>query len=144
MNRRNFFAALAVPLGAVLAIHVSDVLAYDNPRRRVRNRLRLRRRIRRHAFTRIRFGRPFWVVPVGLAVGWELAHDHRVVVVRETRIVEQGGVRSEVAVVQDADGKTEQIDITREDTADNRKNLAGSVLDEADTTTPAIEEELQD
>jgi hypothetical protein len=144
MKRRNFFAALAVPLGVVLATHASDVLAYDNPRRRVRYRLRVRRRIRRHAFTRIRFGRPFWVVPIGLAAGWELSHDHRVVVVRETRIVEKNGVASEVAVVQDAGGKTEEIEITREDTADNRQNLAGSVLDEADTTTPAIEEEPRD
>jgi len=141
MKRRNFFAALAVPLGAVLATQASVVFAYDNPRRRVRNRLRVRRRIRRHAFTRIRFSRPFWVVPIGLAVGWELTHDQRVVVVRETRMVEKDGVTSEVAVVQDAGGKTEQIEITREDTADNRKDLAGSVLDDADTTTPALEDE---
>jgi hypothetical protein len=143
MKRRELFAALAVPFGAVLATHVRDVLAYDNPRRRVRHRLRVRRRIRRHAFTRLRFGRPFWVVPIGLAAGWELNHDHRVVVVREVRIVEKDGVKSEVAVVQDAGGKTEEIEITREDTADNRKNLAGTVLDEADTTTPAIEDEPQ-
>jgi len=141
MKRRNFFAGLAVPLGAALATQVSVVFAYDNPRRRARNRLRVRRRIRRHAFTRIRFGRPFWVVPIGLAVGWELSHDRRVVIVRETRIVEKDGVKSEVAVVQHADGKTEQIEITREDTADNRKDLAGSVLDDADTTTPALEDE---
>ena len=141
MKRRNFFAAWAVPLSAVLATQASVVFAYDNPRRRGRNRLRVRRRIRRHAFTRIRFGRPFWVVPIGLAVGWALSHDHRVVIVKETKIVEKGGARSEVAVVQEAGGKTEEIEITREDIADNRKDLAGSVLDAADKTTPAIVEE---
>jgi hypothetical protein len=141
MKRRNFFAVLAAPLGIALTLKAGDVLAYDNPRRWVRPRLRVRRRIRRHVFIRTRFGRPFWVVPVGLAVGWELSHANRVVVVRETRIIEKDGFKSEVAVVQDASGKTEQVEITREDGADNRKNLAGSVLDDADTTTPAIEEE---
>jgi hypothetical protein len=137
MNRRNFFAAVAAPLGAALTLKASDVLAYDNPRRRVRPRLR--RRIRRHVFIRTRFGRPFWIVPLGLAAGWELAHANRVVVVRETRFIQKDGVKSEIAIVQDASGKSEQVEIAREDTPDNGKNLEGSVLEDGDTTTPAIE-----
>ncbi len=140
MERRKLFGALIAPLGIVLGLSMADALAYDNPRRRIRPRLRVRRRIRRHAFIRFRYGRPFWVVPVALAVGWELSLRNRVVVVRETRIVEKDGVKTEVAVVQGPDGKSEQIEITREDTAENREHLEGSVLDEADTTTPAIEE----
>jgi hypothetical protein len=140
MNRRIFFGAVSAPLGIVLGLSMADALAYDNPRRRIRTRLRVRRRIRRHAFIQLRFGRPFWVVPIGLAVGWELSLKNRVVVVRETRVVESDGVKTEVAVVQGPDGKSEQVEITREDTAENRRNLEGSVLDDSDTTTPAIEE----
>jgi hypothetical protein len=101
--------------------------------------LRVRRRIRRHAFTRIHLGRPFWIVPVGLAVGWELHHRDRVVVVRETRIVQKDGARSEVAIVQDAAGKTEEIEIYREDNVDNRKTLEGSVIEDGDKSTPSSE-----
>jgi len=137
MDRRKFFGALSAPLGIVLGLSMAEALAYDNPRRRIRPRVRVRRRIRRHAFIRFRFGRPFWVVPVGLAIGWELNLRNRVVVVRETRVVEKDGVKSEVAVVQGPDGKSEQIEITREDTPENREDLEGSVLDDADTTTPA-------
>ena len=78
------------------------------------------------------------MVPVGLVAGWELSHANRVVVVRETHFIEKAGVKSEVAIVQDASDKIEQVEITREDTAENRRNLQGSVLDDGDTTTPAI------
>jgi hypothetical protein len=139
MDRRKFFGALSAPLGIVLGLSMADALAYDNPRRRIRPHLRVRRRIRRHAFIRVRFGRPFWVVPVALAIGWELSLRNRIVVVRETRIVEKGGAKTEVAIVQGADGKSEQIEITREDTAENREDLEGSVLDDTDTTTPSVE-----
>jgi hypothetical protein len=139
VNRRNFFAAVAAPLTVGLTLKASDAFASDNPRRRPRARLRVRRRIRRNVFIRTRFGRPFWVVPLGLAAGWELRHANRVVVVRETRFLERDGVKSEVAVVQDGSGKTEHVEIEREDTPDNRKNLEGSLLEAGDTTTPAIE-----
>jgi len=87
-------------------------------------------------------GRRIWVAPVALAVGWELAlADNRVVVVKETKFVERSGARVEVAVVQGSDGKTEEIEITREDTADNAKDLQGSVLSDDDKTTPALEKE---
>lgn len=136
MNRRNIFAALAVPLGGALTLKASEVFAYDNPRRWVRTPAR--RRIRRPVVIETRFGRPFWVVPVELVAGWELSQANRVVVVRETHVIQRAGVKSEVAIVQDTIEKLEQVEITREDTAENRKNLRGSVLDDADTTTPAI------
>lgn len=79
-----------------------------------------------------------------MAVGWELMHANRVVVVKEIHVVEKAGVKSEVAVVQGADGKTEQIEITREDTPENAQDLAGSVLEDGDVTTPAIEEDSRD
>lgn len=136
MNRRIFFSAWAAPLGVLLALNSSDVRAYTNPRRRVR----VRRRIRRHAFIRMRFGRPFWVVPLGVAAGWELRQADRIVIVKEIRVVEKDGMESEVAIVHDASGRTEQAEILREDTADNRDYLEGSVLEEGDTTTPATAE----
>src|SRR5688572_2539627 len=86
MNRRSFFPALAVPLGAALTSKASDVFACDNPRRWVR--ASARRRIRRPVI-RPHLGRPFWVVPVGLVAGWELSHANRMVVVRETHFVER-------------------------------------------------------
>lgn len=83
-----------------------------------------------------------WIAPLALAVGWELVlAPNRVVVVKETKYVERGGTRVEVAVVQNADGKTEEIEIAREDTAENTKNVQGSVLPDGDTSTPAVEAE---
>lgn len=137
MDRRKL---LAIALPTLLAAGSGVAFAYDNPRRRVR-RLGVRRRYRRVAFTRVRFGRPFWVVPVRLSVGWELMHRDRVVVVREIRHVERDGGKSEVAVVEDANGKTEQVEITREDTARNAENLEGSVLPQGDVTSSGIETE---
>jgi hypothetical protein len=138
MNRRIFFAVLAAPVGAALTSNASYASAYDNPRRWVRPASTVRRRIRRPVVVQTRLGRPFWVVPVGLAAGWELSHSNQVVVVQETRILETDGVKSEVAIVQDASGKAEKVEITREDTADNGKILQGSILDDSDTTTPAV------
>ena len=134
MNRRTFFAATAAPLGVALTFKASDVFAYDNPRRWPP----VRRRIRRPVVMGTSFGRPCWVVPVGLVAGWELSHANRVVIVRETHFIEEAGVKSEVAIVQDATDKIEQVEITREDTAENSRNLQGSVLDDGDTTTPAF------
>ena len=71
MKRRNFFAALAVPLGVALTLKAGDVFAYDNPRRWPP----VRRRIRRPVVIRTSSGRPFWVVPVGLVAGWELSSE---------------------------------------------------------------------
>jgi hypothetical protein len=143
MNRRNLFSMLAAPAFALI-FSSSNAIANPNPRRRIRGPIRVRRRIRRHAFTRVMFGRPFWVVPVGLAVGWELDHRNRVVIVKETRIIERDGRKTEVAIVEDNNGKVEQIDITREDTAGNSRNLRGNEVPEGDATTPTVEDDSND
>jgi hypothetical protein len=139
MDRRKLLIALSLPLGIALALEPGEASAYPNPRRRLRHRVFVRRRFRRRAFTRIRFGRPFWVVPVGVAVGWELAHRDRVVVVREIKVVEREGQKTEVAVVEDAAGKREEVEITREDTAENAGDLTGSVIGDGEPDTPAVE-----
>lgn len=92
-------------------------------------------------------GRSHWVVPVGLAVGWELMHESRVVVVREVKVVEIDGLKAEVAVVADADGKapaTREIAIIREDTRDNSVELEGTRLPDDDKTTPGVEAEVEE
>lgn len=146
VDRRSALLSLAGCFMGVLAVGVTDAPAGQRrgvvrrTRRRVRRRVR--RRIRRRVVFRTVAGRRIWVAPVALAVGWELAlADNRVVVVKETKFVERSGARVEVAVVQGSDGKTEEIEITREDTADNAKDLQGSVLSDDDKTTPALEKE---
>jgi hypothetical protein len=89
--------------------------------------------------SRIVLGRRVWIVPTLLLVGWELDLAGRVVVVKETKFVQKDGTRVEVAVVQGSDGKTEEIEVAREDTDENRKNLQGTALADGDTTTPAVE-----
>ncbi|MGE0448753.1 MAG: hypothetical protein AB7Q29_04130 [Vicinamibacterales bacterium] len=146
IDRRSLLTALAGALAAVVSPW-SDAEGGQPRRRRVRvRRRRVRRRVRRRIRRRIVFrtvaGRRVWIAPVALAVGWELLlAPNRVVVVKETRFVERSGTRVEVAVVQDSTGKTEEIEIAREDTADNTKNLQGSVLPHSDTATPAVEAE---
>lgn len=88
-------------------------------------------------------GRLFWVVPVGLLVGWELAYQNRVVVVKEIKTVERQSVKVEVAVVQNSDGTIEEVDILREDSDENGKDLEGSVLPAGDKSTPAVEVEVE-
>lgn len=63
-------------------------------------------------------GRRRLIVPLGLAVGWELMVDNRVVVVRE--------VHEHHVVVSYQDGSTEAVDIAREDTDENSQDLTGS------------------
>lgn len=138
MDRRIFLAALAAPLGIALALASTGVQARRLAGRRVRHRVR--HRIRRRIATRFMFGRPFWVVPVHVAVGWELMHLHRVVVVREIRVVERDGRRGEIAVVQDDSGQILEMDITREDTPDNSVDFPGMAIPESDANTPALED----
>lgn len=144
MNRRALSAALAALLGAAIAADPLAVGAQVVRRRRRRVRRRIRRRFRRRAVTRVVLGRRFWVVPLGLAIGWELVHDNRVVVVKETRIVERDGNRVEVAVVADSSGSTEEIEIIREDTAENREELEGSRIADGDRATPGIDTEIEE
>lgn len=88
-------------------------------------------------------GRRLWVVPVAAVVGWELLHENRVVVIKETKFVERDGTKVEVAVVQDNAGKTEQIDILRDDNAQNSKEIGGSEITDDDRTTPGFESEIE-
>jgi hypothetical protein len=88
------------------------------------------RRIRRYASARIVSGRLFWVVPAALAAGWELVYHNRVVLVRETRIVERYGRQSEVAIVEDSGRHRDTVEITREDNAGNLQVLEGSIVEE--------------
>ena len=144
IDRRGLLVSLAGIVGGVLAVGGGDAEgAQRRPAvRRRRVRRRVRRRIRRRVVTRVVLGRRVWVAPVALVVGWELAlAPSRVVVVREVRFVERAGTRVEVVVVQGSDGKTEELEIVREDTADNGKNIEGSVVPDADKTTPVVEAE---
>jgi hypothetical protein len=143
MNRRTLLASLAAVFGAALVFGCGEAEAQRGPARRRRVRRLIRRRHRRRVVLRIVNGRPVWVVPVALAVGWELLHRDRVVIVKETKVVEKDGRKVEIAVVQDSAGKTEAIEIVREDTADNTVALKGSALPQGDTTTPGVEEEVE-
>ena len=143
MQRRSFLAVMLAALdGATLIDAGNEANATIRRRRRVRRRIR--RRMRRRAVTRMVLGRPLWVVPIGLTVGWELMHDNRVVVVKETKYIERDGAKVEVAVVQSSDGNTEQVEVLREDTAGNRKNLQGSILPDDDTATPGVDDEIEE
>lgn len=91
---------------------------------------RAHRCIRRRATARIASGRLFWVVPTGLAAGWELVYHDRVFVVREIRSVEINGRRSELAIVEDSSRHRESVEIAREDNAGNSQLLEGSLVEE--------------
>ena len=142
-GRRRFL----ISLGSILAATALTPWDSEAGQRRVRRarrrvRRRVRRRIRRRMVRRMVLGRPVWVAPVALAVGWELAlASNQVVVVKETKYVERAGARVEVVVVQGSDGKTQELEIVREDRPENAKDLEGSLIAENDKTTPGIEKE---
>lgn len=145
VDRRGALSVMGGLLVGVLALGVETAEAQRRPavrRARRRVRRRVRRRIRRHVIFRMVAGRRLWVAPLALAIGWEMVLEaNRVVVVTDTRFVERSGARVEVVVVHGADGKSEELEIVREDTEDNRKDLDGSVLPDSDKTTPATERE---
>lgn len=74
------------------------------------------------------------MVPVAVAVGWELALGPRVVVVREVR-------PTTVIVVDSAGGAPEEIEIQREDNAENMAEEAGSELAAGDASPGRESEE---
>ena len=133
-SRRQWLLGVPSILGALLV--------FDNPNAAGQTRRRVRRRVRRRAVRRVVQGRPVWVVPIGIAVGWELAYENRIVVVTDITIAERDGMQVQVASVQDSLGKTEHVEILREDTDDNRKGLEGTVLPGTDTTTPGVDSEV--
>ena len=142
MDRRRLLGSLFVGLVGLVVFGWPKAEAGPRGfRRGIRVRRHFRRRFRRRVAFRMFHGRRLWVVPVGLGVGWELMHENRVVVVKETKFIEVDGERREVAIVQDSDGKTEQVEMSREDTPENSKNLEGSVIPEGDTKTPGVDSE---
>jgi hypothetical protein len=145
VDRREALYLFAGFVSSFLFFSLSDVaLGQRGVMRRTRRRVRrrVRRRICRRVTFRVVAGRRIWVAPAALAIGWELILDNnRVVVVKETKIVERSGTKVEVAVVQGDDGKTEELDIVRENTDGNSKDIEGSILSDDDKTTPAVEKE---
>lgn len=142
MTRRGVLSLMAGALGGLLAFAPAESDGGQRRARRARRRVRrrVRRRIRRRVTFRTVAGRRVWIAPAALAVGWELVLDHdRVVVVTQLKTVDRAGATVELAVVRGPDGKTEEIEIVHEDTAENKKDLQGSVLPDGDTSTPAIE-----
>jgi hypothetical protein len=96
-------------------------------------------------------GRRVLIVPLALAAGWELALPGQnagdpgtVVVVREIKTATVDGQQVEMAVLVSADGKTTEVEITREDTEENAVALEGSVLPAGDTRTPGVEAEIEE
>jgi len=147
MDRRQFLTGLVA--GAVSLTLLPQLADAATPARRRRRRRRVRRRIRRRVRRRVALrmvrGRRFWVVPVGLLVGWELMHEDRVVVVREIKMIEVEGVKTEVAVVVDPNAAAfEEIPILREDNQDNAVELEGTRLADDDKSTPGIEAEIEE
>jgi hypothetical protein len=144
VNRRHALLIVASTVGGCLFTWDDADAGQRRGVRRARRRVRrrVRRRIRRRVAFRVVAGRRVWLAPVALAVGWELVlADNRVVVVRETRFVERDGARVEIAVVQDQNGKREELEIARENTPDNSQELQGSTLPDDDKTTPGTEKE---
>ncbi len=142
MDRRSFLGTF---LGMTAALAAGGVAGAATPAQRRRRRRRVRRVVRRRIRRRVAFrtlrGRRWWVVPTACAVGWELAGADRVLVVKEIRVVEEDGEEIEIAVVEDSDGKTEEVPLLREDTKENARELEGTRLPDDDATTPAVERE---
>ena len=88
-------------------------------------------------------GRPVWVVPVGVAVGWELLRDDKVVVVKQVKVVEVESEPREIVVVVHSDGAEEEIEVIREDDENNTVEIEGSILTEGDEKTPGVESEIE-
>lgn len=128
LSRRELLIAL-LSLTAAPALAHPGLHRHPHRRRgrRIRRRVR-RRRIRRRVIWRTVGPRRLLVVPLAIAVGWELAVDERVVVVREVHV--------DHVIVTNADGKTEKIDVAKEDTAENAKELEGSEYE--------VEEEVEE
>ena len=129
-SRRSLLACLIAGLVA------PTVLAHPGPhhhphhraRRAIRRRRIWRHRVRRHVAWRVFGPRRLLVVPLAVAVGWELFVDDRVVVVKE--------VHEHKVIVEHSDGKTEEIEVHKEDTADNTQEHEGSKYE--------AEEEVED
>lgn len=124
----------------VASLLAPSVLAHNGPHHhhhrhphRVRVRRRVwRRRIRRHVAWHVIGARRLLVVPLAVAVGWELFVDNKVVVVKE--------VHRHKVVVEHVDGKTETIEVVKQDTPENTKSHEGSKYE----TEEEVEEGAKD
>src|SRR5882724_314149 len=114
MNTRKILLMLTVAssVGASVPAFAGPIRREERRERRV-----IRRRIRRHILWREVAGRRALVVPLGVAVGEELAFDNRMVVVKE--------VRPETVVVT-SNGKDEEIAVVKENTPANTKTEDGT------------------
>ncbi len=146
-TRRQFLTGLAALLAAGVLVP-DDALGgprrkRKKRRRRVRRKVRrrVRRRHRRRVRRRVVRGRSLWVVPLAVALGWELMLDDRLVVVKSRRTRRVDEVDIVVLVVVDESGKDEEIEVHLEDDETNGQMMVGSALPEGDTTTPATESE---
>jgi hypothetical protein len=119
MQRREFLAAVIALAAAPALAHPG---AHRHPHTRRRRRRIRRRRIRRRVLWRSVGPRRLLVVPLAVAVGWELVVDDRVVIVHE--------VHYDHVIVKHADGKTEKLDVVKEDDTENSKELEGSEYEE--------------
>ena len=143
-DRRTFLTRLAAAITAMAAgVTIWPEEGEAGPRRRKRRRVRRRRRRRRHRRRVARRkwrNRHRWVVPVALAVGWELAHEDRVVVVKEIKYIEVEGEKTEAIITTDG----EEIPIEREDDKTNSVAEEGSFLADDDTSTPGVDVEVEE
>lgn len=117
-TRRTFLTGVLLLLAAPALAHPGP---HRHPHRRLLGRRLFRRRlrrVRRRVLWRSVAGRRVLVVPLALAVGWELMVDEKPVVVHE--------VHEHHVVVKHADGKTEKLEIAKEDTVENSQELEGS------------------
>ncbi len=140
MDRREFLTTLATAVAGLTLPLAASARPRRRPthrpaRRTVRRhvRRRVRRRIRRPVTYRTFAGKRRLVVPVAVAVGWELALDDQVV-----RVV---AIEDDVMTVRFADGQVTDHAIHREDTVDNSLVLQGTELDADDTSSPFVEAE---
>ena len=122
MRRRDIIMSIAAVLvaeGCVVHAHRAHPGHAHGRRVRRRVRRRIRRRWRRRVAWRVVGPRRALVVPVAVAVGWELALDSRVVIVREVR-------PTTVVVVDVNGGAPEEVEIDKEDTSDNTREEQGA------------------
>ena len=118
----GFFAVLFSPVALMSSPAQADKGRHSHPHRRkprrmVRRRVR-RRRIRRRAGWRVVHSRRLLIVPLAVAIGWELMVDNRVVVVRE--------VHEHTIVVTHHDGSTQTIEVEKENLPENSIEIEGS------------------
>ena len=119
-GRRRFLASILAGLVWLLVPGLGE--AEPPERRRRRRRRRRHRRIRRRVAWRVLGPRRLLVVPVAVAVGWELAIGPRIVIVEE--------VHPDHIIVKDTSGETDKIEVVKEDTMENTKDLEGSEVEE--------------